>query len=86
MKKLCKGFSHFSFPENAEREIKVIDLPEDEKVEPITGSKLKFIDVDTSEKLVYVHARYKVIETHVCKVNALDEPTIVNNSTKISTI
>ena len=31
-KKKRKPFSHFSFPENAEREIKVIDLPEDEKV------------------------------------------------------
>lgn len=73
-KKKRKPFSHFSFPENAEREIKVIDLPEDEKTDPITGVELKFMGFDKSEKLVYVHGRYKVIETHVRKYN------IPNNS------
>ena len=73
-KKKRKPFSHFSFPENAEREIKVIDLPEDEKVDPITGVNLKFMGFDTSEKLVYVHGRYKVIETHVRKYNIPNNP------------
>ena len=74
-KKKRKPFLHFNFPENTEREIKVIDLPDDEKFDPITGVELKFMGVDTSEKLVYVHGRYKVIETHLRKYNIPNKPT-----------
>ena len=73
-KKKRKPFTHFSFPDNAEREIKIIDLPDDEKTDPITGVALKFMGFDISEKLVYVHGRYKIIETHIRKYN------IPNNS------
>ena len=73
-KKKRKPFTHFNFPENAEREIKIIDLPEDEKVDPITGVELKLMGFDTSEKLVYVHGRYKVIDTRVRKYNIPNKP------------
>jgi transposase len=73
-KKKRKPFSHFSFPENAEREINVVDLTEDEKFDPITGQDLNFIGIDKSEKLVYIHGRYKVVETHLYKYSVPNKP------------
>ena len=73
-KKKRKPFSHFSFPESAEREIKVVDLSENEKLDPITGQELSFMGIDKSEKLVYIHGCYKVVETHVYKYSVPNKP------------
>ena len=75
VKKKRRSFSHFSFPENAEREISIVDLTEDEKIDPITGQGLNFMGIDKSEKLIYIHGRYKVIETHVYKYSVPNKPS-----------
>jgi transposase len=62
-----KSFKHFEMPEDAEREIVIHDLPEDEKVDPITGEVLEFIGEDVREQLKYVPGYYKVLEIHIKK-------------------
>jgi len=62
-----KSFKHFEMPENAEREVVIHDLAEDEKVDPITGQALECIGEDVREQLKYIPGYYKVLEIHIKK-------------------
>lgn len=55
-----KSFKHFEMPENAEREIVIHDLSEEEKFDPITGQELECIGEDVRKQLKYIPGYYKV--------------------------
>ena len=57
-----KGGNQLILPENLEVEKIILDVPEDEKFDPITGEKFSKIDQDVTEKLVRVNASYKMIQ------------------------
>ena len=57
-----KGGNQLILPENLEVEKVVIDVPDDEKKDPITGEKFSQIDQEVTEKLVRVKASYKLIQ------------------------
>jgi hypothetical protein len=56
-----KGGNQFILPEDLEVEEITLDIPEDEKSDPITGENFSQIDVEVSEKVVRVKASYKMI-------------------------
>ena len=62
-----KPFKHFEMPEDAEREIVIHDLSEEEKIDPISGDKLECIGEDVREQLQYITGHYKVLEIHTKK-------------------
>ena len=47
-------------PENLEVEKVILDVPDDEKADPISGERFSQIDQEVSEKLVRVKASYKL--------------------------
>lgn len=57
-----KGGNQLVLPENLEVEKVILDLPDDEKSDPITGEKFSQIDQEVTEKLVRVKASYKIIQ------------------------
>jgi len=57
-----KGGNQLVLPENLEIEKVILDVPHDEKADPITGEKFSQIDQEITEKLVRVKASYKVIQ------------------------
>jgi transposase len=50
-------------PESLPREEIIIDLPEDKKFCPVDGTPLKEIGEETSEKLEFIPAKFKVLKT-----------------------
>ena len=62
-----KPFKHFAMPEDAEREVIIHDLSEEEKIDPITGEKFECIGEDVREQLQYITGHYKVLEIHTKK-------------------
>ena len=66
-KKSKRSFRHFDMPEDAEREVIIHDLSDEEKVDPITGEMLECIGEDVREQLQYITGHYKVLEIHTKK-------------------
>ena len=66
-KKSKRSFKHFDMPEDAEREVIIHDLSDEEKVDPITGEMLECIGEDIREQLQYITGHYKVLEIHTKK-------------------
>ena len=57
-----KGGNQLVLPENLEIEKIILDVPDDEKFDPITGENFSQINQDVTEKLVRVNASYKMIQ------------------------
>lgn len=57
-----KGGNQLVLPENLEVEKVILDVPDDEKADPISGERFSQIDQEVSEKLVRVKASYKLIQ------------------------
>ena len=53
--------SRLAVKESLETEEYILDIPDDEKIDPITGEELKPFSYDTSETIVYVKATFKRI-------------------------
>ena len=60
-KKDKKRQSRFAFKSNLPTEEYILDLPDDEKIDPVTGKELKPFSYDTSESIVYEKAKFKRI-------------------------
>ena len=56
-----KGGNQLVFPDHLDVEDLFLDVPEDEKSDPLTGEKFSQIGEDVTKKLVRVKAAYKII-------------------------
>ena len=62
-KKSKRSFKHFDMPEDAEREVIIHDLSDEEKVDPITGEMLECIGEDVREQLQYIQAIIRFLKS-----------------------
>lgn len=51
-------------PEHLPREIVILDIPDDEKIDPITGEERKVMRVEITEKLDVIPGQLRVIQYH----------------------
>jgi transposase len=59
-----KSSNQLVFPSNLEIENIMIDLPADEKVDPITGKAYSILDTEIIEKLTLTPSKFKLIRFH----------------------
>jgi transposase len=89
-KKKKKGGNQLEIPENVVIEEVLVDLPEDEKKDPITGEEFSIIDYEVRKKLVYIPGHYKLIHfkrpvygSKKCGIIKPDFPGTITGASKL---